>query len=813
VKGLTDLNGAIWIWHPEAVRNAAARRTSMEGGNLQDAVLFTGGANNFYVLVRHEFEVVDPPTVRLWCSANDLYEVWLNGVWIGRGPSPSDPSYAYVDPYDLGSCARKGRNVIAFLAFNQGEGSDHPQYQTLMGPGGLLYRVEADGRSVAVSGPESRMIQAPHIQRGTDPLRTTVWGYEEVWNTGLEPTAWREAGFDDSDWLSPVESQFAPDTLIERPMPHLVRWPSKPVSIVSACGQGGRIDGVEGILAGQAVRVDASKPMSLPRIVFDFGREVVGFPRFDIEGHGGFLTISYGETLEMERYDTVVPNGRVTWGPYHRRAFRYMAIEVFQFANLVIHEVRVDCVNAPLIDRGSFECSDPTLEAIWELGRYTLQTATQDYYEADAWRERAAWFCGSEHRLAAVTFGIDEVARETLRMLARIQDSSGFIPATGPVRNTTILPDIDAYWVKGLSEIVLYTGDLAFGRELLPNLIRLLDWWHGERDAEGLLNMDGKPWWVHIDWSRLDRRGEVAMVNLRYLEALDDAIALTGWLGESGLVNEWGERADALRARCRERFRDPDSGIYMDCFAEGVLSSWTSQHTNALAVLTRTAAGDEARRVMRHVLDPELLPKRARPFQILTDGWGGWFQTIIDQTGYGEPKGINYPAKIGYAATGFSAGWIVDALFQADMDAEAVELMRFHWGEQIARGSTTGWEIFDPYSQRSAVPWRLALGTRLRTSHCHVYSVLPAYLLSRYVLGVRPLEPGFVRFEVDPRPAGLSWARGKMPTPHGDIAIGWRGDGGRLLLGLTVPPGATAVLKASGGAELQPGRHEVELSG
>ena len=79
----------------------------------------------------------------LECSANDLYEVWVNGTWIGRGPSPADPSYAYIDRYDLGGVVRHGRNVVTFLAYNQGEGSAHPQFQTLLGPGGLLYRVSA----------------------------------------------------------------------------------------------------------------------------------------------------------------------------------------------------------------------------------------------------------------------------------------------------------------------------------------------------------------------------------------------------------------------------------------------------------------------------------------------------------------------------------------------------------------------------------------------------------------------------------------------------------------------------------------------
>ena len=63
------------------------------------------------------------------------------------------------------------------------------------------------------------------------------------------------------------------------------------------------------------------------------------------------------------------------------------------------------------------------------------------------------------------------------------------------------------------------------------------------------------------------------------------------------------------------------------------------------------------------------------------------------------------------------------------------------------------------------------------------------------MLGVEPLEPGFRTFRVAPKPSrGLDWARGTVPTPHGDIEVAWQRKGDSLVLSLTVPPGTRALL-------------------
>jgi alpha-L-rhamnosidase len=49
----------------------------------------------------------------------------------------------------------------------------------------------------------------------------------------------------------------------------------------------------------------------------------------------------------------------------------------------------------------------------------------------------------------------------------------------------------------------------------------------------------------------------------------------------------------------------------------------------------------------------------------------------------------------------------------------------------------------------------------------------PAYLLSRWVLGAEPAQPGWRRVRIQPQLGNLAWAHGSVPTPLGDIQLRW----------------------------------------
>jgi len=79
--------------------------------------------------------------------------------------------------------------------------------------------------------------------------------------------------------------------------------------------------------------------------------------------------------------------------------------------------------------------------------------------------------------------------------------------------------------------------------------------------------------------------------------------------------------------------------------------------------------------------------------------------------------------------------------------------------------------------------------------------------LSRGVLGVEPIEPGYRVCAVAPQRCGLDWVRGAVPTPQGPIEIEWRGSKGEL----TLPAGIASRLHG-GDTFNGPGRFPIQLS-
>ena len=94
------------------------------------------------------------------------------------------------------------------------------------------------------------------------------------------------------------------------------------------------------------------------------------------------------------------------------------------------------------------------------------------------------------------------------------------------------------------------------------------------------------------------------------------------------------------------------------------------------------------------------------------------------------------------------------------------------------------WETISPYG-----------GGPTGGSWDHGWSSGAAPALTNYALGVQPTSPGFATFSVTPHPDGLQWARGTVPTPHGEIRVSWRLVGGRPVVHVYAPPGTTFVAR------------------
>ena len=74
----------------------------------------------------------------------------------------------------------------------------------------------------------------------------------------------------------------------------------------------------------------------------------------------------------------------------------------------------------------------------------------------------------------------------------------------------------------------------------------------------------------------------------------------------------------------------------------------------------------------------------------------------------------------------------------------------------------------------------------------HGWCSTPLVQMSARVLGVTPAAPGFKTISIRPALCDLTWAKGSVPTPHGDVALSWTLANDKLQLDVTIPPGTEA---------------------
>jgi alpha-L-rhamnosidase len=129
----------------------------------------------------------------------------------------------------------------------------------------------------------------------------------------------------------------------------------------------------------------------------------------------------------------------------------------------------------------------------------------------------------------------------------------------------------------------------------------------------------------------------------------------------------------------------------------------------------------------------------------------------------------------------FISGFEVWARFEAGDATGALDLIRTVWGDmQKSSPFYSGgvWETLAP----DATP-KFGPGTSL----AHPWSSGPTSGLSKYVLGVRPVSPGYKTWLIEPQPGDLTWAKGRVPTPYGPIKVKWKKTSQGLRLEIDVP--------------------------
>ena len=167
-------------------------------------------------------------------------------------------------------------------------------------------------------------------------------------------------------------------------------------------------------------------------ILVDFGKELHGGIRICIQGttsEKAKLKISFSESV----MEALSENGEKNAGNYH--SIREMVIPAvglsiqkvgdtgFRFVRIQAIDADVSLYSVVAVPdirnieyKGSFECSDPRLNEIWETGVYTVLLNTHDYVWDGAKRDRLVWIGDMHPEVSTIrcVFGEDESVPKSL---------------------------------------------------------------------------------------------------------------------------------------------------------------------------------------------------------------------------------------------------------------------------------------------------------------------------------------------------------------------------------------------------------------
>jgi hypothetical protein len=414
----------------------------------------------------------------------------------------------------------------------------------------------------------------------------------------------------------------------------------------------------------------------------------------------------------------------------------------------VIDDLGATFTSQPVDYRGSFACSDANLQRLWQVSRWAVQICLQTHHLDSPNHQEPISDPGDyviEAMVAHYAFQQPWLARQDLRKFAWLLKDEHY---------HNFHTSYSLYWLQMLLDYYDFTGDRALVEELAPYVHELLDTYAGWIGRNGLVSE--APNYMFMEWVTIAGFGchhPPAVIGQGYLTALyahglDQARRIANMMGDGDRARHYAKLHAALLAAFERELWVPDKGLYRDGkpFQTSVKpGQWLpadtdietfSPHVNLLAVLYDVAPAERRAGIVDRVMAQT--PLNTQP----------WFMH-----------------------------WVFQALAHAGKFSTYAP-------QQLRR-----WRI-EPRTQSFHEMWG---GGDLSHGWCST----PLVQLSSQVLGVRPTEPGFTRLAIAPTTLDLTWARGRVPTPRGDVDVDWRYDDGQFTPDVTVPATADVTMPVS----------------
>ena len=689
---------------------------------------------NSYLQFQTEFQANGADPLELYISAEGQYVAFLDGNYLPSTQYPDFPHRKSVQRIEIPAVG-SGSHTLEIQVWYSGADTSVTRREQP----GLRFELR-QGETVLVSSNEdTRVRPLAGYQNGPLPVITGQLGVGFNWtNQPAEP--WQKA--------VAVEKSCG---FVSRPIPELAIREMQPARLFSqgvfTAHESGRQQYAalsfryrhqltetpeDDLVSGNGVRFASNEGDGI-YLVFDLGEESVGYLDIDaVCPNATRVDVGFGEHLDDLRVRTDVGGRRFTvgWeaGPERRRFIhrflrlggRYLQLH-FYGHDVTVYHVGMQKVEYPVRGNGTFRSCDSLMDKIFEVSKHTLRCSMHEHYEDCPWREQALYAMDSRNQMLSGYYAFGEFTqpKASLQTLACSLREDGLLELCAPARVSVDIPSFSLIFVTALEEYCRYSGDLEFGREMLPVAAIILRKFHGQFQNGRMYGLPG--YWNFYEWrpmlsgyANLPGAAE-SPLQLFYLLALQRMEKLCGYLKleAPGLAAE----IQAVTAGL-EDFWDEETGAYATFIHEGQKVHY-AQLVQSLVLYTDVCPKERQGELCRKLLANEL-----------------------------------EPISLAYSIFKYEA-----LLIQSRDHAEEVfRQIADRWGHMLYQGATTFWETDEGAKDFG---WAGSL--------CHGWSGIPAYLFGAYVLSVRPEQPGLWK-EMD-EAACMYYAQGELLTPQGEMTV------------------------------------------
>lgn len=708
-------------------------------------------------LFRKEIEIVDTlETFPVFISADNKYQLYINGTLVSRGPAKGDLSHWNYDQLDLVPFIKIGNNSIAVKVWNEGTYRQEAQISFTTGliiqgstPETAIINTDASWKCIQDNSyspilisdymPKPKMMLLPGYY---------VAGPGERVDMSKKHINWQNDSFDDTNWKqAQIISPGIPRNTVGLDAGNSWRLTPSQLPQMEAVPlrfeKSRKVDGIK-ISSDFPKKITAIKipENTKASILLDQTYLTNAYPTINFSGgKNATITLTYAESLykdkkikgnrnEIEgktiigRKDSIISNGEKNqhFTPLTYRTYRYVEVTVeTKDTPLVLDDISAMAVGYPFQQNAKLETSNPELDKMMEIGWRTAKLCAMDtYMDCPYWEQLQ--YIGDTRIQAMVSLynsGDDRLIKNALNLIDNSRQPEGITLSRYPTNNAQIIAPFSLWYIGMLNDYLMYGSDRDFIKKKLSGTRQILEYFEGFQDDEG--SIKNLPSWSFTDWVHEWKRGipsfgkdgSSALLDLQLLLAYQNAAQLEAELGMEGFVSVYKEKIQQLTETIKTKYWDETRQLFADTSDKDKFS----QHANAMAILAGLVKVDEATKLAKYILKDSDLSQASIYFKY-------YVHQALVKTGFGNQY----------------LSWL-------DI-----------WRKNIELGLTTWGESSDVETTRS---------------DCHAWGASPNIEFFRTILGIDSASPNFKTVKIEPHLGDIKNISGEMPHPSGTISVSY----------------------------------------